>query len=388
MAGAFLDGGCLDFLFMAFCLLGFNLPVGPPGVCHAPEPWQQRLARLSARLRLSRPVRLLESCLLEIPVVIGHFRPLVLMPVGLLAGLPPNQIEVILLHELAHIRRCDYLVNSLQRLMEGLLFYNPAIWWISGVIRHEREKCCDDVAVAISGCAYEYAAALIAPEQDRSLRREPAMAVTGGKLMKRIHRLLVPERPTGNWMPLLSTVILVITTTLTLAALQSGPSPAMQPQMSQAKTSPYLKWLDQEVVYIIATEDRAAFLKLATDEERDKFIEQFWSRRDPTPGTPANEFKAEHYRRIALANKRFQTRSGKPGWQTDRGHLYIVYGPPDEIETHPKSAQTTISSESWRYRHLEGMGEDVIISFVDKGQTGDYRLTPESLSKLKSHLPL
>jgi Zn-dependent protease with chaperone function len=127
MTGAFLDGGCLDFLFMAFCLLGFNLPVGPPGVCHAPEPWQQRLARLSARLRLSRPVRLLESCLLEIPVVIGHFRPLVLMPVGLLAGLPPNQIEVILLHELAHIRRCDYLVNSLQRLMEGLLFYNPAI---------------------------------------------------------------------------------------------------------------------------------------------------------------------------------------------------------------------------------------------------------------------
>ena len=132
------------------------------GVCCASEPWHKRLADLSAQLRLSRPIRLLESCLIDAPIVIGHFRPVILMPIGLLAGLPAGQIEAILLHELAHIRRYDYLVNVLQRSVEGLLFYHPVVWWISRVIRTERENCCDDVAVAMSGNAHEYAVALAA----------------------------------------------------------------------------------------------------------------------------------------------------------------------------------------------------------------------------------
>ena len=110
--------------------------------------WQERLDRLARALRLSRPVALLESCLAEVPVVIGYVRPVILMPVGLLAGLPAGQVESILLHELAHIRRHDYLVNLLQTSVEGLLFYHPAVWWISGVIRAERENCCDDLVVA------------------------------------------------------------------------------------------------------------------------------------------------------------------------------------------------------------------------------------------------
>ena len=114
------------------------------GVCGASERWQKELARLSRQLRLSRPVQLLESCLADVPMVLGHFRPVILIPVGVLAGLPAGQIEAILLHELAHIRRFDYLVNVLQRLVEGLLFYHPAVWWISRVIRAERENCCDD----------------------------------------------------------------------------------------------------------------------------------------------------------------------------------------------------------------------------------------------------
>ena len=129
------------------------------GVCYAPERWQKDLARLSAELRLSRPILLLESCLAEAPMVLGHFRPLILMPVGLLAGLPAGQIEAILVHELAHIRRHDYLANVLQHLVEGLLFYHPAAWWITRVIRAERENCCDDIVVSMSGDAHEYAVA-------------------------------------------------------------------------------------------------------------------------------------------------------------------------------------------------------------------------------------
>jgi GWxTD domain-containing protein len=304
----------------------------------------------------------------------------------------PNRIEAILFHELAHIRRWDYPANALQRLVEGIIFYPPAVWWISAVIRSERENCCDDVAVAMSGCPYEYAAALAALEQNRRPCREPAVAASGGNLVKRIRRLLVTEGAKASWAPLLAAIILITTAALALAAWQSGPSQTnsseTQGKTNRVKTSPYSKWLDQEIVYIITREECAAFQKLTTNEERDKFFEQFWSRRDPTPGTIDNEFKVEHYRRIAYADERFRTQSGKPGWQTDRGHLYIVYGPPDEIETHPKGIWVPIASEAWMYRHLEGIGENVMVNFLDKTQTEDYRLTPESLSMLKPHLTL
>ena len=112
---------------------------------------------------------------------------------------------------------------------------------------------------------------------------------------------------------------------------------------------------------------------MTADEERNQFIEQFWLRRDPTPGTPENEFKQEHYRRIAYANDRFRTRSGIPGWQTDRGHIYIVYGPPDEIESHPSGAN---ARELWMYHYIEGLGTNVIVTFLDRAGTGDYRLVP------------
>jgi len=350
------------------------------GVCCAPERWQKELARLSAQLRLSRPILLLESCLADAPMVLGHFRPLILMPIGLLAGLPAGQIEAILLHELAHIRRYDYLVNVLQRSAEGLLFYHPAVWWISQVIRAERENCCDDVVVALSGNAHEYAVALAALEQNRWSGREPAVAATGGSLVKRIRRLLYPKRPNGAWMPLLSAVILVATATVALAAWPSEPpqqsSTVAQPQTDRAEPSRHVRWLNQDVVYIITDEERAAFQKLTTEEEREKFIEQFWLRRDATPNTVENEFKEEHFRRIAYANERFRTASGRPGWQTDRGHMYIVYGPPDQIETHPSGSVDMPPFEIWRYRHIEGIGDNLSVTFIDKTGTGDYHLAP------------
>jgi GWxTD domain-containing protein len=149
--------------------------------------------------------------------------------------------------------------------------------------------------------------------------------------------------------------------------------------------SPYKKWLSDEVPYIITDEERAAFKKLGTDDEREQFIEQFWERRNPNPGSPENEFKEEYYRRIAYANEHYA--SGIPGWRTDRGRIYIMWGPPDEIESHPSGGSysrpieegggetSTYPFETWRYRYLEGIGTNVILEFVDPTMTGEYHLT-------------
>lgn len=345
------------------------------GVCCAPESWQDKLTRLSARLHLSRPILLLESSLADTPMVIGHLRPLVLMPVGILTGLPAAQVEAILLHELAHIRRHDYLVNTLQRWIEGLLFYHPATWWISRVIRTERENCCDDVVVSINGNAHQYAVALAALEQNRWSGCQPAVTATGGSLVKRIHRLLYPHRPSNAWTPLFAAMTLLIIGGLAFGAWESGATPASHSQPARMSAA-YSKWLNEDVVYIITDEGRTAFQRLDTNEERDKFIEQFWLRRDPTPGTPENEFKTEHYRRLAFANKHYQGASGALGWQTDRGRIYILYGPPDEIESHPKGGpQQSYPNEMWAYRHRPATDAMDVFTFVDRTRTGDYRLT-------------
>jgi GWxTD domain-containing protein len=265
------------------------------------------------------------------------------------------------------------LANVLQRLIEGLLFYHPAVWWISRVIGTEREHCCDDVVVSIAGDAHEYASALATLEQNRWSGREPAVAATGGSLVKRIRRLLYPKGPNGAWAPFTAAAILIATAAVALGAWQLNPhsSPAVQSQTSADK---YSKWLNEDVVYIINADERAAFQKLTTDEERDNFIEQFWERRDPTPGTPENEFKDEHYRRIAYANQHFA--SSEPGWKTDRGHMYIVYGPPDEIDSHPKTAERRYGIEMWLYRHVEGVGDNATFTFIDRTGRGDYQLAP------------
>jgi GWxTD domain-containing protein len=355
------------------------------GVCLAPERWQRDLSRLCDRLRVSRPVLLLESCMADAPMVLGHFRPLVLMPIELLTGLPAAQIEAILVHELAHIRRCDYLVNVLQRFVEGLFFYHPAVWWMARVIRAERENCCDDVVVATCGNAHEYAVALAALEQNRGPGREAAVAASGGSLMKRIRRLLYPARPNGAWTPLFAALTLIVVAAVTLAAWQAVPPPRSSADaLARIETdgSPYVKWVNEDVVYIIANRERAAFLSLTTDDERKMFIEQFWQRRDPAPGAVENAFKKEHYRRIAYANKHFAG-SGDDGWRTDRGHMYIVYGPPDEIEYH---AEKPYPFEVWRYYHVDGRPyyheggrpDGGFFTFIDRTGEGDLRLAPSN----------
>ena len=157
--------------------------------------WQQALHRLQTRVRVWPPVRLLVSGLVETPVVAGWLRPVILVPVGALAGLPAEHLEAILLHELAHIRRHDNLVNMLQNVAEALLFYHPATWWISGHIRIERELCCDDVAVAATGDAFTYATALATLEAYRPAHARSVMAANGGRLADRIARVLGQARP-------------------------------------------------------------------------------------------------------------------------------------------------------------------------------------------------
>jgi GWxTD domain-containing protein len=375
-----LSGVCLFYLRYASGWLSLRT-LRSRGICKAPESWQLSVRRLTAELQISRPVVLLESLLADTPVVLGHLRPVVLVPLGFLAGLPPDHVEAILLHELAHIRRSDYLVNVCQRAMEGLFFYHPAVWWISRVVRVERENCCDDVVVALRGDAHGYAAALAELEQNRLEQRwttrEPALAATGGNLMKRIKRLLYPKAPSGIWAPALAAFVLFASSGMLLAAWRANPNP--NPAVQQAESqfdSPWRKWLSEDVVYIISDQEKAAFERLKTDEERQQFVDQFWARRDPTPGTPENEFKEEHYRRIAYANQHFRTVSGTPAWRTDRGHMYIVYGPPDEIDSHPKRADNAYGIEMWRYRYVEGLGNNGAFTFIDRTGGGDYHLAP------------
>ena len=155
--------------------------------------------------------------------------------------------------------------------------------------------------------------------------------------------------------------------------------------------SSYRTWLQEDVVYIISPDERTAFLQLATNEEREQFIEQFWLRRSGNPDLPDNDFKEEHYRRIAYANEHYA--SGIPGWKTDRGKMYIIWGPPDEIDSHPTGgtydrpmeegggSTSTYPWETWRWRYLEGIGENIILEFVDPSGSGEYHMTMDPSEK-------
>ncbi len=164
-----------------------------------------------------------------------------------------------------------------------------------------------------------------------------------------------------------------------------------QKQLEKELMGPWKKWLNEDVVYIVTDEEKQAFKRLRTDEERQQFVEAFWGRRDPTPDTEENEYKEEHYRRIAYANDHYA--SGIPGWKTDRGMIYIKYGAADEIESHPSGGSyqrpyeegggqtSTYPFETWRYRYLDGIGTNIIIEFVDTTMSGEYKMTSDPSEK-------
>ena len=154
---------------------------------------------------------------------------------------------------------------------------------------------------------------------------------------------------------------------------------------------PYKRWLDEDVRWIITDQEMKAFKSLSNDEERDNFIEQFWQRRNPSPDSPENTYREEVYARIAYANEHFA--AGMPGWKTDRGHIYIAYGKPDSIESHPSGGNyerpmdegggetSTFPFETWHYRYIEGIGENIDIEFVDTCMCGDYHMTIDRSEK-------
>ncbi len=162
--------------------------------------------------------------------------------------------------------------------------------------------------------------------------------------------------------------------------------------------SPYLKWLNGPIGYIITPQERTAFKKLTTDDEREQFIENFWERRNPNPGDPENEAKEEFFRRVAYANEHYA--SGVPGWRTDRGRIYIMWGPPNEVDSHPSGGtyvanpdelpymdtsgddeMVTYPFEDWTYNYIPGIGENVKLEFVDPTMSGEYRLTMNPCEK-------
>ncbi len=396
----------------------------------APVEWQQALERIAARVGALQSVRLLVSSLVDVPTVIGWLRPVILVPVEFLAGMPAGHITALLLHELAHVRRRDYLASILQSVAEAVLFYHPGVWWISQQMRAERELCCDDLAVAATGDVLEYARALAALESKQSVRLTPVLAANGGSLVTRIRRLIEPAHPVANNLPgpaaAWAMTLLWIAgagvaavhaaptrTVPTLADLSPLPVSApgvtglampalagtvagtlvdharntllfdlvLSAQLAQPPSetvrnvqeallrkdllTPWSKWINEDVAYIITDEERNAWNGLGTDEEREVFVEQFWLRRDPTPDTIKNEYKEEHYRRIAYANEHFA--SYIPGWKTDRGRIYIEHGPPDEIEAHPFRVD-------WRYRHIDNIGDNINFHFSDPLKNGEYRI--------------
>jgi GWxTD domain-containing protein len=366
------------------------------GTCAPPPVWEQRVSALCARMRISRPARLLESCFIDAPVLVGYLRPVILMPLGCLANLPAGQIECILIHELSHIRRHDYLVNLLQGVVEGLLFYHPAVWWTSRTVREERENCCDDAVVALTGDARVYAATLATLEHRRAIGLETAIAATGGNLMKRIRRLLTqPQSAQRSATPAFAAGLLLITCMAALAAwpvkpvrvlFQQNAAPPAQRKSGKGATgdalaTPYEKWVREDVAYIITSEERGAFYRLTSNQEREQFIEEFWRSRNPVSGSTVNQFREEHYRRIAYANEHFGT-GEVAGWRTDRGRLYIQHGPPDSIEIpsdEERAAQAAagheVPSQSWRYRHIDNIGDNVVIDFIDPAMDGNLQMT-------------
>jgi GWxTD domain-containing protein len=274
------------------------------------------------------------------------------------------------------VRRHDYLVNLFQSLVEALLFYHPGVWWVSKQIRNEREHCCDDLAVAVSGDPLAYAKALSFVEERRFSVSAVTVGLNGGVLTMRIRRLLgSKEGPAVSRMAALTMLTFALVTTgfciagaARAQAIDTDKQVAANGAGASELSGPYRQWVDEDVRWIITSEERSAYMGLADNAERLEFIKQFWVRRNPTPGGAENTFKEEHYRRIAYANVHFA--SGKAGWMSDRGRIYIVNGRPDSIDSHPAGGVgETKPYEVWQY----GWNQ---MKFVDRCACGDYELQP------------
>jgi beta-lactamase regulating signal transducer with metallopeptidase domain len=267
------------------------------GVRPAAPAWELVLAHLSRQLHIRRTIALLESTRVDVPTVIGWLKPVVLLPASAIAALSPAQLEAILAHELAHIRRHDYLVNLLQTVVETLLFYHPAVWWISRRIRIERENCCDDLAVSLCGDPVAYANALADLESLRSsiapFRRldGPAMAATGGSLLQRVRRLLgVPTAHSGvrpTWLAASAALLIVGGMTVGAHGITSNQGTTDAAPTSTADAmSPIVPRSSEEAVAAAAVHATPA--AAATAAVHDADARQGAPAAPPSPAAPAS----------------------------------------------------------------------------------------------------
>jgi GWxTD domain-containing protein len=345
-------------------------------------------------------------------MTIGQFQPTILLPAGWREW-DSAKFQAVLAHEEAHVRRADWAIGVMARVNCCVFWFHPLAWWLKRQLGLLAEEACDDDALTRIGDRQEYARVLLEiasamkSAQGRFLGDAISMAKETNveKRMQQIlddTRTILPAFGRRGWATLLvcSLPVAYLASTVRLATAQTRTIEPIRPPaqiIAQARpvapqqlpipmptpnASPYQKWLDEEVVYLISEDERRAFMRLTTDEERQQFITQFWLRRDPTPGTEENEMKEEHYRRIAFANDNFS--AGVPGWKTDRGAIYIKYGPPDTLDTF---GATPVAEpyERWRYRYIERFGS-VELEFVDPTMTGQYPLNKIQWEKEKSPL--
>jgi beta-lactamase regulating signal transducer with metallopeptidase domain len=249
-----------------------------------------------SKLGLRRKVRVLQSAVVKVPAVIGYLRPVVLIPLSVAAGFPPDQLEALFAHELAHIRRHDYLVNLLQTAVETLFFYHPAIWWVSAQVRREREDCCDDVALSVCRSQTEYAKALVALEELRGSVPTTAFAAVGGSLLSRIRRIAgVEDEPRPGWGVLVLTA--AVSGVFALAAVPSrcaekadGPAPLSPPSAASAKPAE-----SDDGKFRVRLPDGAVFEMLAVGE--DPQDGQIWWQPDGSLRTTAPDGELKSFER-------------------------------------------------------------------------------------------
>jgi beta-lactamase regulating signal transducer with metallopeptidase domain len=208
------------------------------GVSPAPDWCKAQLTVLSARMRVGRPVAIVSSIRTSVPVVLGHMKPVIVLPAAALSGLSPALLDAILAHELAHVRRHDYLVNLAQAVIETLLFYHPAVWWVSRQVRETREHCCDDLAVTVCRNRREYVHALLDLEQLRDSTPALALGATDGSLLARGRRLLAPPQRAASAPRLAASVIaLIVVAAAVVGASLNSPSVPTWPEPQAAPPS-------------------------------------------------------------------------------------------------------------------------------------------------------
>jgi TonB family protein len=338
------------------------------------------------------------SSRVQSPAVFGVLRPALVLPSGIEEHLSGRELQAILAHEAAHLGRRDNLTTAFHAAVTTLFWFHPLVWWIGRRLVEERERAADEAALAAGFAPRLYARGLL--KVCRSALRHPlecAAHVDGSDLKRRIEGVMryseVRRLHPVLWLsigllailslsaPVIvgwSTAFPVEETRLQDSPVQVSPEtgPATPDGDDQAQANAALRqWVEQDVIYIIDEVERDAFEALATDQEREQFIEQFWRRRDPTPDTIENEYREEHYRRIVETNRRFAF-GETAGWESDRGRIYIVYGEPVSIESGASGAgqPTLIATQRWRYDYIEGLGSNVVLTFVDVNRAGQYRL--------------